>query len=148
GLPGDEAAAAASLPIPEETVRNLRIELGEVDALLQQVSAISAQCAAVQAQLSAVRELPIAARRAADALETLAGGIDRLTGHVRQLRLAPAATLVVPLERAVRDAAISAGVSARLTVSGGEHRLDADVLASVRDALIQAVRNAVAHGIE
>jgi len=32
--------------------------------------------------------------------------------------------------------------------AGGEHRLDAHVLAAVRDALLQVARNAVAHGIE
>ena len=31
---------------------------------------------------------------------------------------------------------------------GGEQRLDAHVLLALRDALIHAVRNAVAHGIE
>ena len=33
-------------------------------------------------------------------------------------------------------------------MTGGEQRLDAHILVALRDALIHAVRNAIAHGIE
>ncbi|MFZ5896125.1 MAG: hybrid sensor histidine kinase/response regulator [Myxococcota bacterium] len=65
-----------------------------------------------------------------------------------QLRLLPASTLFPVLERAVYDAAIQLDKRVELRASGGEVRLDAHVLGSLRDALLHVVRNAVAHGIE
>jgi len=65
-----------------------------------------------------------------------------------RLRLVPVELMWGSLERTARDAAVSLGKSVRFTSSGGEVRLDADVLGACQRALIQAVRNAVAHGIE
>lgn len=78
-----------------------------------------------------------AERRAADALE-----------DARRLRLVPAETLFGELARAARDAATGAGLRVELETSGGAIRLDAHVLELLRDALLQLVRNAIAHAIE
>jgi two-component system, chemotaxis family, sensor kinase CheA len=67
---------------------------------------------------------------------------------VESLRLAPAGTLFVPLERTLRDVAQSLGRQTSFESKGGEVRLDAQVLSTVQGALVQLVRNAVAHGIE
>ena len=48
----------------------------------------------------------------------------------------------------MRNTAQTLGKQVDFVTAGGEHRLDAHVLAAVRDALLQIVRNAVAHGIE
>lgn len=68
--------------------------------------------------------------------------------NVQQLRLTRVRTLFTPLERTARDAARELGKSVNFTAEGGDVRLDGTVLRSVQDALIQIVRNAVAHGIE
>lgn len=65
-----------------------------------------------------------------------------------QLRLVPAGTLFTALERSARDAAQTLGKRVQFVGRGGDVRLDAAVLGSVQDAVIQLVRNAVAHGIE
>ncbi len=78
-----------------------------------------------------------AERRAGDALE-----------DARRLRLVPADTLFGELARAARDAAATTGLRVELETSGGAIRLDASVLELLRDALLQLVRNAVAHAIE
>jgi two-component system chemotaxis sensor kinase CheA len=65
-----------------------------------------------------------------------------------RLRLVPVASLFGPLERAARDAAQSLQKKVVFRASGGETRLDAHVIRVLRDALVQLVRNAVAHGIE
>ena len=65
-----------------------------------------------------------------------------------QLRLTPASDLFVALERAVRDAAQSLGKRVELKTYGGETRINAHVLGEIRGALVHAVRNSVAHGIE
>jgi two-component system, chemotaxis family, sensor kinase CheA len=87
--------------------------------------------------------------------QRLGGGLDlveRELGDVRsaaeRLRLAPAAGLFSVLERVARDAAGATGRTISFTTSGGEHRLDSGVLSEVQNALVQLVRNAVAHGIE
>lgn len=76
----------------------------------------------------------------------------RELGQVRDgvdgLRLVSAASMFGSLERATRDAALSLGKRARLLAEGGDVRLEAEVLTAVQRALVQAVRNAVAHGIE
>jgi two-component system chemotaxis sensor kinase CheA len=99
----------------------------------------------------------------AEELRDLINGIDRslAAAHERmerelaqvhdaaeQLRLVPAGSLFAFLERAVADSARATGKLARFQGSGGEIRLDSHVLRVMHEALVQAVRNAVAHGIE
>ncbi len=85
----------------------------------------------------------------------LVSGMDRLEREMHQLRvsaehlrLLPASSLFTSLERTARDAAHAMGKRVTFEASGGDVRLDAQVLAHVHSALTQAVRNAVAHGIE
>ncbi len=65
-----------------------------------------------------------------------------------RLRLVPVTMIFNVLERAARDAAGSLGRRVAFTARGGEARVDAGVLGVLQNALIQVVRNAVAHGIE
>jgi two-component system, chemotaxis family, sensor kinase CheA len=90
------------------------------------------------------------------ALERSLGyGIDQIDRELRQvreaaerLRLAPASALFTFLERAVRDVAGTLGKRVIFEASGGEVRVDPFVLNVIQNALLQVVRNAVAHGIE
>jgi two-component system, chemotaxis family, sensor kinase CheA len=78
--------------------------------------------------------------------------MDRQLREVRQsaerMRLVAASALFTPLERAARDVAQAQGKRVAFEASGGDLRLDAHVLGPVQAALVQIVRNAVAHGIE
>jgi two-component system chemotaxis sensor kinase CheA len=78
--------------------------------------------------------------------------LDRELAQVREaaerLRLLPASFMFVSLERAARDAGQSLGKRIAFVTSGGDVRLDAQVFGVVQSALVQAVRNAVAHGVE
>lgn len=65
-----------------------------------------------------------------------------------RLRLVAAGSLFSVLERTARDAAEDTGKRVVVETRGGEVRLDAQVLATMQGALVQLVRNAVAHGIE
>jgi two-component system chemotaxis sensor kinase CheA len=56
--------------------------------------------------------------------------------------------MFVSLERAARDAAKALSKRIAFVTSGGEVRLDVQVFGAIQSALVQAVRNAVAHGIE
>lgn len=86
---------------------------------------------------------------------SLSSGVDlvnRELAQVRrsaeQLRLAPASAMFTSLERAARDVAGTLKRNVVFEIRGGEVRLDAQVLAAVQNALVQVVRNAVAHGVE
>jgi two-component system chemotaxis sensor kinase CheA len=78
--------------------------------------------------------------------------VDRELSDVRnsaeQLRLVSAGTLFTSLERSARDAAELLGKSVIFKSDGDDVRVDAHVLDVVQGALLQLVRNSVAHGIE
>jgi two-component system chemotaxis sensor kinase CheA len=78
--------------------------------------------------------------------------VDRELRQVREaaerLRLLPVELLFNVLERTARDAAQSLGKRVRFEARGAIVRLDAQVLSVVQNALVQIVRNGVAHGIE
>jgi two-component system, chemotaxis family, sensor kinase CheA len=95
-------------------------------------------------------------RRKAGAVERSLGSVvDQMDRELRQLReaaerlrLIPASSLFTVLERTARDMARAQSKQVAFTGIGGEIRLDAHVLDVVQGALVQLVRNAVAHGIE
>ena len=68
--------------------------------------------------------------------------------RANRLRLLPARSIFPSVVRAVRDAAMGLGKQAQVETSGGDIRLDAHVLLTIREAVLQLVRNAVAHGLE
>lgn len=81
-------------------------------------------------------------------LARLDGELAEIRDVAHRLRLIPAHTVFPSLDRSVRDAAQTLGKRVVFEASGGEVRLDANVLGSLRDALMHVVRNAVAHGME
>jgi two-component system, chemotaxis family, sensor kinase CheA len=81
-------------------------------------------------------------------LEQMRRELGQVRGFGEQLRLVPAANILVSLERTARDTAHSLGKQVRFEARGGDVRLDAHVLDAVLPALVQLIRNGVAHGIE
>lgn len=87
--------------------------------------------------------------------QNLARGVEQLERELNQvresterLRLVRAEALFPALQRALRDAAAAHRCQAELLTIGGELRLEAPLLGAVQGALVQAVRNCAAHGIE
>jgi two-component system chemotaxis sensor kinase CheA len=78
--------------------------------------------------------------------QRLAGAV--LREDLRALRMVPAALVLEPLRRAVRDVAGRLGKKVDLELSGADVRLDRRVVDELRDPLLHLVRNAVDHGIE
>jgi two-component system chemotaxis sensor kinase CheA len=87
-------------------------------------------------------------RRLASAIDEMQREIAITRDRAFQLRLLPARSIFPSLLRAVHDASTILGKQAQLETSGGEIRLEAQVLMAMRDAILQLVRNAVAHGLE
>jgi two-component system, chemotaxis family, sensor kinase CheA len=65
-----------------------------------------------------------------------------------QLRLVPATMIFADLARAARDSAHLLNKEVVFETAGGDVRLDGQIVRRLQDALVQLVRNAVAHGIE
>ncbi len=87
-------------------------------------------------------------RNFSDGIEQMDRELIQVREAAERLRLLPASLMFVPLERTARDAASSLGKRLAVAMSGGDVRLDAHVFGPVQSALVQVVRNAVAHGIE
>jgi two-component system chemotaxis sensor kinase CheA len=168
-------------PAREEPLETVRVELGEMDKLLEGVTETSSQLEALDLDLAkldkavqvATRLLeeagrsrdpgPSGVRNLSEDLRTSLIQLRRSFGtrieqagrelfQVRdtanRIRLLPASVIFSTLERAARDAAQSLGKRIAFHASGGENRLDVQVLGALRDALLHGVRNSVAHGIE
>lgn len=103
------------------------------------------------------------ARMTAEALSDCFSGVERSLGAAidqmdrelrqlrqaaEQLRLVSAGELFTVLERTARDTARTLGKQVNFVGVGGGIRLDSYVLGTMQRALVQIVRNAVAHGIE
>jgi two-component system chemotaxis sensor kinase CheA len=94
------------------------------------------------------RSLGGAERNLGSTVDQMDRELQQLRDAAERLRLAPVDSLFVALERTARDIAQTLGKQVTFEGKGGNIRLDAHVLETMRDALIQIVRNAVAHGIE
>ncbi len=99
----------------------------------------------------------------AEELRRKIGGIERNLGSVadqmdrelrqlretaERLRLVPAGSVFITLERMARDTAKALSKRVIFTGTGGDIRLDIHVIETIQRALVQIIRNAVAHGIE
>lgn len=83
-----------------------------------------------------------------NAIDQMDRELQQLRGAAEQLRLISAGTLLSALERLARDVARDLGKRIAIEFTGAEIHLDAYVLSTIQGALVQIVRNAVAHGIE
>jgi len=163
--------------VPDAVVRIVRADVVEVDSLLEGLGEIGNELAGVKRMLTGVERirdllssmsqknmlsaaqidsamtemltLAVAAER------NMAAGVERIDRELRaardaaeRLRLVPVASVFNALERTARDAAHSSGKQVIFEAIGGDMRIDGEVLDTVQSALIQLVRNAVAHGIE
>jgi len=82
------------------------------------------------------------------AIDQMDRELQQLREAAEQLRLVSAGALFAALERLARDVASGLGKRLMFHSSGGDIHLDAYVLGIVQGALVQIIRNAVAHGIE
>jgi len=174
----------------EEVLRTVRVDIGEMDTLLEGLAEVHARVGSLrdyQRQTARIRDLAnllgtrLASRAGravelrGDAMEVrqtqdfaeqftksfdelqrnFASGIEQLDRELKQvrdaaerMRLIPASSLFLSLERAARDAAQFHNKQIVFEGRGGAVRLDAQVLETMQNALAHAVRNAAVHGME
>lgn len=169
-LPAENQVAAPVAPrVVEEVLRTVRVDIGEMDTLLDGFGEVHTQLGVlreslkrsqgVRSQIELLVTQPAMAEQVGIAFDglhrSLGSGIEQLDRELKQvrdaaerMRLIPSDSLFVALERATRDAAQVQNKRVAFEWRGGEVRLDAQVLGAVQGALSHAVRNAVVHGIE
>ncbi|MES2070214.1 MAG: response regulator [Pseudomonadota bacterium] len=114
-----------------------------------QLGAQPAPLAKIGGLVEGLHGLIVAAERGiAASTESMERELRQVHETAERLRLVPVASIFNTLERTTRDAANGVGKQLDFEAGGGDIRLDGQVLDIVQTALIQIIRNAVAHGIE
>jgi two-component system chemotaxis sensor kinase CheA len=148
GLLEDLRAANSQLEVLRRDLQTVERGKALSELLLAQLSgdrpAPSARFVAEELQ----SELRGVERSLAFAMDQIERELDQVRESTERLRLVRAGILFPILRRVVRDAALELGLRAELETQGGDLRLDPQLLTSIQGALIQAVRNSLAHGIE
>jgi two-component system chemotaxis sensor kinase CheA len=137
---GDTALAGSARAVVR---RQIRIELGRLDALMKHVGELV---------VSRNRLTDLASRRddaeLAGVAERIARLVSEVQGEVLLARMSPVAEVFDRFPRVVRDLARELGKQARFESEGGEIELDRAVLDEIGDPLLHLIRNAVDHGLE
>jgi two-component system chemotaxis sensor kinase CheA len=152
GGAGASALAVESAAAPEEAPQepgeaaadaNIRVDVGQLDRLMNQVG----ELVLVRNQL--LQQLP----RLRDTV--LGGAVQRLNlitselqEGVMKTRMQPVRRVFERLPRAARDAAASLGKRLRFQMEGQDTELDRSLLEAIKEPLLHLVRNAVDHGLE
>ncbi len=163
---------------PEESpVRMVRSDLVEVDTLLEGLGEIGSELGGMKRMVGSIDRIRFLTTQMTEARNlsqeklkqateeihsllstaerSMSAGILRIDRELRQasdaaerLMLIPIVSIFNSLERTARDAAQMMGKQVEFQAMGGDVRIEGTMLDTVQSALIQLVRNAVAHGIE
>jgi len=136
-----------------EALRRADADLEQLRGISGQLGRQSRQHAVSPARLDAIAaELQSATDKVERALQQGTVRALRELGATRdaaqRLQLVPVTDIFHALERTARDAAHQLGKEVAFAARGGDVRLEGALLDAVQGALIQLVRNAIAHGIE
>jgi two-component system, chemotaxis family, sensor kinase CheA len=134
--------------VPVQRTRRLA-QLLEEHGLAQRIDRVGGTGAKSASMVAELRGLIENLQRSfTDGLEQIDRELVQVREAAERLRLLPASLMFVSLQRVARDAGLSLSKRIAFATSGGAVRLDTQVFDVVQSALVQTVRNAVAHGIE
>jgi two-component system chemotaxis sensor kinase CheA len=134
-----EGAQLASILLAQLAQRSGREKNRQISAALDRAHSTADDLRKLLARLEGSIEISI---------DQMDRELQTLRGAAEQLRLISAGTLFAALERLARDVARDLGKKVTAEFHGADIHLDAYVLSSLQGALVQIIRNAVAHGIE
>jgi len=144
------AGAAARDEVADDAFRTVRTDVAEMDALLVGIGEVLVEVSRLRRSVEDhAAELPAALERSlATGIEQIGRELEQTRSAAELLRLVQVRTIFPALGRTARDLARSAGKSVVFEGVGGDTRLEGHLVQKVHAALVQAVRNAVAHGLE
>ena len=116
----------------------VRRALADLDQVAEGLGAGAAGLSGVRAVLAGLDETTY----------QLGLNVNELEQTVRELRLVPVSTLLMPYSRMVRDLSRDQGKDAVLEVIGGEVEADKRVLEVLDEPLLHLLRNSIDHGLE
>jgi two-component system chemotaxis sensor kinase CheA len=123
--------------------RQIRVDLGRLDALMKQVG----ELVVAKNRLGA-----LSAESSDQALAEVSDRIARLASEMQTeviaARMTPVGEVLERFPRVVRDLARDLGKRIRFEVQGGEIELDRSILDEIGPPLLHLIRNAADHGIE
>jgi two-component system, chemotaxis family, sensor kinase CheA len=131
--PGQAKASSADTGTPAPS-QSLRVDLADLARLDRQLDNIRLELVGLR---SRVREV-----------DTVIADVDAAQATLDALRLVPMSFVADHLARSAADTAAALHKQVEVQIAGGDVRVELQVAEAVRDALIQAIRNAVVHGIE
>ncbi len=137
-------AVASGISPAAPAARNIRIETGRLDRILDLTGEISIARGRVRQQLDQ--------RRSVEAVNESYGEVERLSAELQELvmklRMVPIGPFFRQYMRVVRDTAAAHGKLARLVLDGEDVEVDLGVVEHLRNPLTHMIRNAIDHGIE
>lgn len=134
-----------------ETLQTIRIDVDQLDALLNVVGELITERTRVSA-ISRVLELRYrgdeTVQSLAETCDRLVRGVTDLNEGMMRLRMLPIGTLFNKFPRLLRDVARATGKDVDLVIEGEDTEIDRSVIEKIKDPLVHLLRNAVDHGVE
>jgi two-component system chemotaxis sensor kinase CheA len=142
-------AAHAVAPRIETAVRTLRVNAGQIDALVRLTGELTVAKNAIG---HAARLAEGSSDSTAALLKThhaqLARLVTQLQNSVIGMRVLPLSTVFQRFPRVLRDVSLSLAKPAQLKIEGGETEADKVIVETLFEPLLHVIRNALDHGIE
>jgi len=129
------------LKVEERLVRDLMDIVGELSVFKEWVYLFAAK-------LQKVYNVPDAAKELKDGTHRFRSLMENLQRTVLEMRMIPVSTLFERFPKLVRDLSKLLGKKAKITVEGGETKLDKVIVERIAEPMVHLIRNAIDHGIE
>lgn len=147
----EEAHRCGRSDPPDESQQFLRVNLAKLDHALNLAGDLflgAAHLKDLQKTLRQKQEALGIYRHYVRATRLMERRLTELRESLLDMRMVPMARVFTRLVPAVRSVTRRTGKKARLTIEGGETRLDKVIAERLADPLLHLIRNAIDHGIE
>jgi len=144
-----ETASADSVRTPENLARTLRIDAGQIDALVR----LAGELTVVNNAIRHVAKLARAGDPVVpDLLKDRQGALEHLVAELRRsvvgMRVRPLRAVLQRFPRLVREMSANLGKPVKLVITGEETEADKTIVEMLFEPLLHLVRNAIDHGVE
>ncbi|HVC30378.1 MAG TPA: chemotaxis protein CheA [Steroidobacteraceae bacterium] len=147
--PSGSSAAGDLTPAPDVAARTVRIDAGQVDALVR----LAGELAVISNAIGHVAKLAQTSDPSLpDLLKDRHAALARLVGELQtsvlRMRVRPLRVVLQRFPRLVRETSADLGKAVRLVIEGDETEADKTIVEMLPEPLLHVVRNAIDHGVE